>query len=204
MRGNITHEGSPVPSKVNVPVLSEEESVITEGSFRIRLRVPILDLTGYRNLTVMVDPLDSRYERITMRRRVYSVGWVGLIAGGALVLLILAPLFRREHVFDSIKAHRGDIRVVRKPRSEDMKFRDPLARLYFSAVRMIERRLGIRMRPSHTLREYAARVRVGLGVLSFFFDKMTLIYEAYLYGGIRRGTSALRDYYKVLRRALGR
>ncbi|MCK5213222.1 MAG: DUF4129 domain-containing protein, partial [Dehalococcoidia bacterium] len=60
--------------------------------------------------------------------------------------------------------------------------REMLARLYFQAVAMLQKSLGVRLRREMTLREYLASVRQRLGSDPRIFGRLTSLAEEAVYG----------------------
>ncbi len=199
VKGRISGGNSSVPCRVIIDAFGEERSLVANGSFAFRLKSPLIGLVGPKNITITVEPLLPNYEVASHLVRTYYIDWIGPLAITLLVTISILRL-RRERV--RIMEPTPIPSVPQKIRIRRSSLRDPFARLYFSAVNMIERSLGMKMRAHYTLREYAEKVGRRLGNASFFFNRLTLLYEAYLYGGMKSGLEKAKGYYSVLKKVL--
>lgn len=126
--------------------LSLEAYPTTNGDFTMNITPSILEFTGPKDISLLVTPLDPMYEESTSTIRIYCIGLFGPLLALVLAVALLRPMLRQAF------SRTGEVTPVKnttelKPTKHKPMSLDPFARLYFSAVKLIESKLGVRMLP---------------------------------------------------------
>jgi len=196
----ITPDGSPlVGSRVDVRVGEWLSSAVSsdDGSFEFVLGVPLVAFTAQYAYTVLAFPKEPWItpplkEGSVFIVNVFSVGAVlgcmevltGALLGSTLTLGARKRQLRYEMtplVVEEAEAPKhvvGDVEVSQLVGVQAQ---------YWKAVVVISKFTGVAMEPSFTIREYLGFVREKLVVTYASFERLSLLYERWLYSPLRVG-----------------
>lgn len=167
--------------------------------------------TGPLNITVTVVPLDTRFKGYSTTSGTLVVNMYAILAATALIVATVAsiakhfPLPRRGAEPPKPTAASQPPPSV----SEDTEYsaklqpRDPVLLEYILAVRSIEKATGVRLKPSHTVREYLDSVRGALGEAVKPFSQLSMLAELRLYANAEVDPGVAKALREAVEKLLG-
>ncbi len=196
--GRVLSDGGAVSgAKVTVEAFGISSSGVTasDGCFSVKLNVPYGVFSGWRELKVYVKPTQPWYRGATLCSRALFINPYTL----AFPLILAIVLIRRAWpVKEEVSApkHVEEPAFTKPPSLIPIKPVGGLPRLYFDAVRLIESRFEVFLRPSDTIREYLLRVEDLLGDALDPFRELSFMLEMAVYGGIEPDVSRAEELFE--------
>lgn len=202
----ITSDGSPlVGSRVDARVGEWSSSAVSsgDGSFEFVLSVPLVAFTAQYTYTVLASPKEpwitpSLMEGSVFILNVFSIGTVlgctEVLTGALLGTTLTSGVRRRRRAYEmsplveEAEAPKHVVKDVEVSRLMGVQAQ------YWKAVAVVSKFTGVAMQPSFTIREYLGLVREKLVVAYASFERLSLLYERWLYSPLReRGEESLAE-----------
>ncbi len=183
-----TDLGEPISgSKIVVEGLGESLTVYTDesGYFTADLRIPLTVGTSSQGVSVTAYPADPRYGITRESRSIIVINLVPIMIPLSAFLLLSWSLLSRLRPWGEYRRKTTPPTVGLETPPKPTAITD-IPSAYMYSVNVIERSTGVRMRPSHTIREFYSKAAPLLGeVPRKLFREISSMAEEHIYGGIK-------------------
>jgi hypothetical protein len=186
LEGSFSTNGRPIEgARVYITFLDKVYEAVTdeEGRFKSSITVPSLSFTGTYELEVRAKPAEPWIEANSLKREVFVVNPILIIAPLAILALSIRELTRRRGK-PALKPITKSI-ITPEPKVETKEEREEIP-FYRQAIGLVSSVTGIEPLPSETLREFRRRAgrllrERGLALADETFARLIQLAERKLY-----------------------
>jgi len=175
-------------------------SKIENGTFTLNLTIPWSILSGIAGLKVRYIPSSPIYRESESEISILVVNPLTLLIPISATIYLVrlgAKEFSRKKSL--IRVKEKSVQVAKEVELPS-KRGEPILQLYLEAVRIVEELVGLKKRPSETIREFLEIASWRLGAERLVFAELSYMTEAAVYGGIQPDLDLARYLLESLRR----